>query len=440
MKKQLHLKHSLVLATLAACFWLGVPAFSQNSTPAQDSDITRSELGKFDQFLDSHPETAEQLRKDPSLINDRGFVSKHDNLREFLEQNPGVREELRENPNAFMHQEQRFDRREDARDRGFRDRDNDRADVTKFDQFLDNHPETAEQLRKDPSLVNNKEFIEKHQNLKEFLEQNPGVQDEIRENPNAFMHQEERFDRREEGQAGDRDRDFADRDKDRQAQDNERRDQDRDVANRDNDQRDNDRRDNDRRDNDRQDIDRQDQDRDRDRNFRNADSDNDRRDSDRRDVAKFDQFLDSHPETAEQLKKDPSLINNKEFIEKHENLKNFLVENPGVRDQITEHPNAFMHQEQRFDRREDGSEIASFHEFLGGHSNVAQQLSHDPSLAKNQEYLENHPDLQQYLKAHPAVQQQLAQNPQVVMKSAQPATTTTVPGTKPVDPDLKPKK
>jgi phage-related protein len=386
MRKQLHFKHSLLLATLSACFWLGIPAHAQNSRPAADSDVSRSELGKFDQFLDSHPETAEQLRKDPSLINNREFVTKHDNLKEFLEQNPGVREELRENPNAFMHQEQRFDRRDDGqdrRDRDFKGRDNDRADVAKFDQFLDSHPETAEQLRKDPSLVNNREFIEKHENLKEFLAQNPGVQDEIRENPNAFMHQEQRFDRREDGQA----RDYKDRD----------------FTGRDNDQR-----------------------------------GNDRRDNDRRDVAKFDQFLDSHPETAEQLRKDPSLVNNKDFIEKHDNLKDFLAANPGVSEQIKENPNAFMHQEQRFDRREDGAEMASFNEFLGGHSNVAQQLSRDPSLAKNQEYIESHPELQQYLKAHPGVQQQLAQNPQVVMKSAQPATTTT-PGTKPVDPNLKPK-
>ena len=461
--KRLHLKHSLGLLALSASLWMGTPAQAQVPGGTTDSDITRSELGKLDQFLDSHPETAEELRKDPSLINNREFMEKHDNLREFLEQNPGVREELRENPNAFMNREQRFDRRDDTRDRDFRDRDNrdrdnDRASVAKFDQFLDSHPETAEQLRKDPSLVNDREFLKSHQNLREFLEQNPGVREEVRDNPNAFMHQEQRFDRREDN----RDRDFRDPDA---------------------------------------------------RNFR----DNDNRDRDRESVAKFDQFLDSHPETAEQLRKDPSLVNNKEFIEKHDNLKEFLAQNPGVReeirenpnafmrqeqrfdqnsdynrmgyrndrdttrgelasfdgfmdghpeiaeqvrknptlvnnqefvekhpalheylqqhpgvrDEVSENPNAFMRQEQRFDRRED-REMASFNEFLGGHSNVAQQLSRDPSLAKNEEYLESHPELQQYLKTHPGVQQQLAQNPQAVMKATQPAQTAN-PVTKPAD-------
>jgi len=65
-----------------------------------DNDTTRRELAEMDRFLDGHPEVAEQLRKDPSLINNQEFVEKHPELREFLQNHPGVREEFRENPNA----------------------------------------------------------------------------------------------------------------------------------------------------------------------------------------------------------------------------------------------------------------------------------------------------------------------------------------------------
>ena len=358
------------MMTFTALLWLGIPANAQG-TPAEGNDIHRSELAAFDQFLDSHPETAEQLRKDPSLINNKDFVKGHQNLEEYLEQHPGVREELRENPNAFMHREQRFDRREDDRD--VRGRDNDRGAVAKFDQFLDSHPETAEQLRKDPSLINNKDFIAGHQNLKDFLEDNPQVREDFKENPNAFMHQENRFDR-----AGDeRDRDGT-----------------------------------------------------------------------RGQLANFDRFLDGHQEIAEQLRKDPSLVNNEEFVEKHPALHEYLQQNPGVRADLSQNPNEFLRQEQRFDRRENVADrrsldpdMASFSDFLGGHASVAEQLSHDPSLARNQEYLESHPELQEYLKTHPGVQQQLAQNPQVVMKSAQPMTngTPATNPTKPPQPEQKPK-
>jgi phage-related protein len=373
---RVHLKHPLFLMTLIACFWLSAPANAQVAAGTDhDNDITRNELRTFDQFLDSHPETAEQLRKDPSLINNKEFVENHQNLRDFLEDHPGVREELKENPNAFMHREDRFDRREDARDRddrdrdrGDRDRDSRREEVVKFDQFLDSHPETAEALRKDPSLINNERFVKEHNGLREYLQQNPQVREEIRENPNAFMRQEDRFDR------------FGD-------------------------------------------------------------------DRDRGQLASFDHFLDNHQEISEQLRKNPELVNNHEWVDKHPELHEYLEQHPEVRTDLSQNPNAFLHQEQRFERHEDmtarnssDSELTSFGQFLGVHANVAQQLSKNPSLAQNQEYLESHPELQQYLKTHPGVQQQLAQNPQVVLQSPQvtkgaPTTTPAKPG----EPPMKPK-
>jgi hypothetical protein len=249
------------------------------------------------------------------------------------------------------------------------DNDTTTRQLADMDNFLDGHPEIAEQLRKDPSLVNNREFVENHPALGEYLEKHPGVREELRENPNAFMHQENRYDRREERREGDRDMRG-----------------DRDIT--------------------------------------------------RRELAGMDRFLDSHPEMAEQLKKDPSLINNREFVENHPALQEYLQKHPEVREEVKENPNAFMQREERYDRREDGLRadrdnrmgdrdrgrdehggLTNFGQFLGGHSNIAAQLSQDPSLANNKEYLANHPELAEYLKSHPTVTQQLAENPQAVMNS-----------------------
>jgi hypothetical protein len=81
--------------------------------------------------------------------------------------------------------------------------------------------------------------------------------------------------------------------------------------------------------------------------------------------------------------------------------------------------------------------MSNFGEFLGGHSSMATELSKDPSLANNKEYLANHPALNDYLKAHPAMSQQLAENPQAVMSSnwVQQGGTT---GTKTAPPKGKP--
>ncbi len=317
-------------------------------------------MTKLGRFLDRHPEIAEQLRKDPSLVNDKRFVKEHPALQEFFKQHGGAAQDLHQNPAAFMEEEQRFDQREDGRDR-----DRKRGQLASMDRFLDSHPEIAEQLRKNPSLVNNEEFVEKHPALQSYLQQHPGVREEFTENPNAFLQREQRFDQREDN-------------------------------------------------------------RDRDRT--------------RGQLASMDRFLDSHPEIAEQLRKNPSLVNNEEFVEKHPALQSYLQQHSGVREEFTENPNAFMQREQRFDQREDSSrgdgefneprfhhvaqerEMANFGQFLNGHSEIAQQISKNPSLLSNEEYMESHPQLQEYLKAHPGVQEEARVNPQAFIQSMRQVT------------------
>ncbi len=397
---RLYVLHSMASIMLALLFWIGTPASGQSmpsqstpaqttpsqSMPSQDNDTKGWQIADMDKFLDSHPEIEEQLRKDPSLIRNDEFVEKHPALQQYLQEHPGIREEFTENPNAFMRQEQRYERREDSDGRNRNgDRDITREQLATMDRFMDSHPEIAEQLRKDPSLINDKQFVENHPALQEFLQSHPGVREEFSENPNAFMRREERFDRREGDRdhhriAGDRDRNLAG---------------DRDVT--------------------------------------------------REELATTDRFLDTHPEIAEQLRKDPSLIKNKEFVENHPALQEFLQTHSEIREEFRENPNAFMRREERFDQREDSrnrttifhdrdrDDLASFGQFLGGHSTLAQQLAKDPSLANNKEFLANHTELQDYLKAHPEVRQQLATNPQGVISTVTPPPSTVL------DPKLQPK-
>jgi phage-related protein len=433
----------------------------QNAVPQdQDSDLTRQQLAAFDQFLDSHPELSELIRKDPSLVNDKEFVENHSDLQSYLQQHPEVGEDLRQNPNAVMHLEERYDRRTDG-DRDRNDRDITRTELANMDRFMDSHPEIAEQLRKDPSLVDNKQFVQGHPALQEFLANHPGVREEYKENPNAFMHQEQRFDRTEDSRIrGDRDvtgGELANMDrfmdshpeiaeqlrKDPSLVDNKQfvqghpalqeflanhpgvREEYKENPNA---------------------FMHQEQ---------RFDQREDRRDRDvtRTELANMDRFMDSHPEIAEQLRRDPSLVDNKQFVQEHPALNEFLANHPGVREEYKENPNSFMHREQRFDRAEDShtrsdgevtrSELSSFHDFLQDHSNIAGELSKDPSLATNHEYLENHPALRNYLQATPQVHEELGENPQSFLKSAQQFDSTSKglakPGTEPktTDPKMK---
>jgi len=388
------------------------PAYQQQD---RDFDMSRRQLADFDRFLDSHPQLAEQIRKDPTLVNNEEFVENHGDLQQYLQQHPEVREQLRQNPNAVMRQEQRYDRREDRmqdrdrdmnrdqdrtqdrdrdmsrdqdlmqdrdRDRNMnrdqdRDRDITRGELSNLNNFMDSHPEIAEQLKKNPALVNDKKFVEGHPALKGFLAADPGVREEMRENPNGFMAREQQFDLT---------------------------------------------------------------------------------DANSRELANMDRFMDSHPEIAEQLRKNPALVNDKKFVENHKALKTFLASHPYAAQEYKENPSAFMQQEQNFehqqqnyatrrdqdfgtrrdqdygmragnqgvrsqgvtgDRDKMGTSVSSFNEFLEHHGNIASDLSKNPSLATNEEYVETHPALRQYLQANPKVRQELSANPQAFVKSAQ---------------------
>ncbi len=415
---------SLALASLLSTAPAG--AQSQSTAPQdRDSDLKNWQLSVLDQFLDSHPELAEQLRKDPSLVNNEEFVENHPALQQYLQSHPEVREELNQNPNAVMHQEQRFDRREDRQG----DRDVTRGELASMDSFMDSHPEIAEQIRKDPSLLDNRKFVESHPALQQYLADHPGVRGEVRENPGAFMSAEHRYDRREDMRMDSTMDQFLDRHPEIGEQlrknpalvNNKRFVEDHPelqqfLANH-------------------PEL-RQDFKSNPDAFMRQEERFDRRQDSMQRDpdltggeLSNMDHFMDSHPEIAQQLRKNPSLVDNKEFVEGHPALQQFLASHPGVREEYRENPNAFMRQEQRFDQRQDGSfrrdgdvsrgQLSSFHEFLEGHGNISAELSKNPSLAANQEYLENHPALQTYLKSNPQVNEELKENPQSFVKSAQ---------------------
>lgn len=142
--------------------------------------------------MDGHREIAEQLRKDPSLVNNDAYLQSHPDLQAYLQDHPQVRAGVTENPNAFMRQEARYDRREDVNRGG----DTTRRELGSFAQFRDSHREIAEQVRKDPSLIKSDQFLKSHPAQQTYLQQHPEFREEVKENPNTFVQQEARYDHR----------------------------------------------------------------------------------------------------------------------------------------------------------------------------------------------------------------------------------------------------
>lgn len=393
MSRKLFSKHSCRKWTIWSASFLfgsfvGTASAQQNPTSEEtqnpNPDVTQGEVASFDAFLDSHPAIDRELRSNPSLISNTTWVQNHPQLQAYLSDHPRVRGEILENPSYFIHREDRYEARERERGRN-EDRDTDRGqngnpDVTRgevasFDQFLDRHPEIDRQLSANPSLANDAQYLQQHPELQAYLRDHQNVRAELSENPNGFMNRERHYDAREAQRQG-------------QSTQNP-----------------------------------------------NPDTDRDNRtgtqnpDVTRGQVASFDQFLDRHPEIDQQLTANPSLINSPQYLQQHPELQTWLNDHQNVKAELTENPNNFMNRERRYDTREarqneqggvnydvTRSEIASFDQFLDRHADIDRQLSSNPSLINNQQYLQQHPGLQAYLADHPNVKEELTENPSYFMR------------------------
>src|SRR5213594_2375292 len=147
-------------------------------------DITRQELQNLDNFLDTHPNIEQDLKKNPKLLNDSSYLAAHPELKQFLDTHSGVRAEAAEKPGVLMNRERQFDRS---------GRDITRQELQNLDNFLDTHPNIEQDLKKDPKLLNDSSYLAAHPELKQFLDTHAGVRAEASEKPGVLMNRERQF-------------------------------------------------------------------------------------------------------------------------------------------------------------------------------------------------------------------------------------------------------
>jgi hypothetical protein len=219
------------------------------------------------------------------------------------------------------------------------------GEVARFDGFLDGHPWIARDLYRDPGAIRNPEFLNSHEELREFLTSHAEINEELRESPRWFMTREGRF-----------------------------------------------------------------------QNFENSDHRITRAELDN-----LDNYCDAHPDLARQISANPGLTRNPEFLEAHPEFATFLRNHGGVAAQLDAHPGWMMWREHNFERVENGPaptapQVHRFDSYLDNHQQIANQLSRDPRLVDNPEYMEQHPGLRDYLANHPTVRTELKTHPDWFMQ------------------------
>jgi len=257
MSKRLYRGGLVAFVSLALVVGLAVAATAQQQTDKGSA----WQLKAFDEFLDQHPNIAQDVSKNPNVVNDQDYLSKHPDLQQFLAQHPDLKARLQDNPAAFMGQERAADKNQAGPTNW---------QLKTFDEFLEQHPNIRQDANKNHNVLKDQDYIAKHPDLKQFLDQHSDLKDRLLDNPAAFLQGAEKS----EG-------------KTTQWQ-----------------------------------------------------------------LRAFDQFLDQHPTIAQDLNKNPQLVNDPNYVSKHPELNQFLKQHPDLKDRLQDNPAAFMQQGRSMEKNE----------------------------------------------------------------------------------------
>ena len=439
----------LALATAMSIFGM---AGSIKALPADsDSGISRTELGRLDLFLDSHPDIAQAFEKNPSLATNKDFVNDNPAWKAFLEDHPGIRTNLKTDSSAFMRAEDRFEAAEARADLAPKEAMRDR--LGSFDSFLDQHPAIAKQLEANPSLIKDKAYVTAHPELETFLKDHSAIRENLQDNPQAFMRGIATVDAKD-GDTPRKDEDTLSKGQLvtlhkfleanpgvlKQLETNP------DLVNK--------------------------------ADFVKANpqltaflqAHPDLREDWREDptlamvqmnfpvpkplpasekqMTALDGFLDANSGIAKQLEAKPWLINNPDFLKDNPKLVAFLKNHPDIRADWRSEPALMMAELRHIDSLDakasgtptssangttkptmppskapdqddnespKASQIAALDKFMDANTGVAKQLEANPSLIKNQDFLSKNSDLVAFLKDHPDLAEDWRQNPALTM-------------------------
>lgn len=132
-------------------------------------------------------------------------------------------------------------------------------------------------------------------------------------------------------------------------------------------------------------------------------------------VVNFERFLNNHPKIADELVKNPTLINDSDYLAHHAALKQFLDTHSALRSAVQKAPGTIANHDGRYEWTRAATahgEAGRFYEgYLYEHPDVAHQLAANPSLLDDPKYVAAHPGLQEYINTHPDIRTEMKRHP-----------------------------
>jgi hypothetical protein len=143
----------------------------------------------------------------------------------------------------------------------------------------------------------------------------------------------------------------------------------------------------------------------------------------------LDRFLDTHPGIAQQLMSNPSLIDNRSYVNSEPALQAFLQDHPDIRQDWQANPQLVMKEAEGIQAPQPTpapapvkvsntltiDQVATLQDFLNAHPAIAKQLEANPSLIDNKDYMASNPALDEFLQAHPELAEAWKASPSITM-------------------------
>jgi 2-oxo-4-hydroxy-4-carboxy--5-ureidoimidazoline (OHCU) decarboxylase len=169
----------LFAAALAAAV-LMPPAFAQEAPGGQMplTDATayphRPTPPTIQEYFEHHPEVADALRRSPSMLYDPEFLKTHPDVQRYFRDHPEATAEAKRNPASTLD----------------RMMNHSHGKITNLQDYLGNHPDIAQQLRKRPALIDDPDFERAHPDLGRYAKEHPEECQELKQNPDRFIHED----------------------------------------------------------------------------------------------------------------------------------------------------------------------------------------------------------------------------------------------------------
>lgn len=125
------------------------------------------------------------------------------------------------------------------------------------------------------------------------------------------------------------------------------------------------------------------------------------------DQRSFERYLKANSQIARQLRQDPELIRNREFVRDHESLDNWLDSHANAAEALQANPHTYLgsdrarqSSEGRTTRMSEG-DLRSFETFLDNNPETARRLYENPELIKDRQFARNNRALNNWIDNHP---------------------------------------